>query len=80
MLYVDGIMGEEINVADKKLDSALTKKWDREYSEICGYIRDRLSLNLVHASILPVWGPHSGKPWQSRHMPADGLEALRLET
>ena len=39
-------MGKETNAAFKRLAALLSKKWDREYVAVCGYVRARLSLSL----------------------------------
>ena len=79
VFYMDGIMGEETKAKTNKLDAALYKKWDTEYSATCGYMKDYISLNMVCDFIFMVWGTHSGNPRRARHMTADGVEASRLD-
>jgi hypothetical protein len=38
---VDGCVGHETKQAERKLAGALAAKWDREYSEMVGYVRAR---------------------------------------
>ena len=80
MLSVDRVMGEETKAANKQLVDALSTKWDREYSEICGYIWAYLSLNLVQDFSLMMWGPWSGNPCREICMPEEGADVSRLET
>ena len=47
---VDGLRGNEAIAASKKLASRLSSKWNRTYSEVCGYVRSRLSLALARAA------------------------------
>ena len=52
---------------------------DREYSETFRYVRACLSLKLVRAFILLVWGARGGNPHKSRRMPAEVVEASILK-
>ena len=45
----DGCMGAEANAAAKLLATLLSAKWNRTYSEVCGYVRSRLSIALIHS-------------------------------
>jgi hypothetical protein len=47
---VDGLQGKEAAAASKRLASCLAAKWKRSYSEICGFVRSRLSIALVRSS------------------------------
>jgi hypothetical protein len=47
---VDGMRGPEAEAASKRLASHLAKKWHRAYSEVCGYIRSRLSMALARSA------------------------------
>jgi hypothetical protein len=47
---VDGLLGKEATAASKRLASSLAAKWKRSYSEICGYVRSRLSIALIRSS------------------------------
>jgi hypothetical protein len=47
---VDGLLGKEATAASKRLASCLAVKWKRSYSELCGYVRSRLSLALIRSS------------------------------
>lgn len=46
---VDGLMGAQATAATKRLASTLAFKWNRSYSEVCGYVRSRLSISLVRS-------------------------------
>ena len=39
-------MGRETQASVKRLVALLSNKWDREYEEIYGYVKARLSLSL----------------------------------
>ena len=47
---VDGLRGVEASAASKKLASLLAVKWHRSYSQVCGFVRSRMSLALVRAT------------------------------
>ena len=47
---VDGMEGEEVTAARKRLASRLAAKWNRQYSQVCGFVRSRLSFTLVRAA------------------------------
>jgi hypothetical protein len=47
---VDGLIGKEAKAASKRLASALAGKWKRSYSEVCGFVRSRLSIALIRSS------------------------------
>jgi hypothetical protein len=47
---IDGLLGKEATAASKRLASSLAAKWKRSYSEICGYVRSRISIALVRSS------------------------------
>ena len=53
---VDGLMGVECKAATQRLAAALSAKWRRPYSEMCGFVRSRLSLALVRATNLCIRG------------------------
>ena len=47
---MDGLRGEEAAVASKKLASLLAAKWKRNYSEVCSFVRSRLSIALARSA------------------------------
>ena len=47
---VDGLRGAEASAASKRLASLLAAKWHRTYSQVCGFVRSRLSIALVRAT------------------------------
>ena len=62
MVYsVDGIPGAEALAAHKRLDALLSYKLsyklNREYSEMCGFVRARMSLAIVRSNSLILRGP-----------------------
>ena len=46
----DGMQGVEAKAASQRLASLLATKWSRSYSEVCGYVRSRLSVALVRSA------------------------------
>jgi hypothetical protein len=47
---VDGMRGGEAQAASKRLASRLAAKWNRTYSEVCGFVRSRLSVALARST------------------------------
>ena len=53
MVYsADGIPGAEALAAQKRLAALLSYKLNREYSEMCGFVRARMSLDIVRSNSL----------------------------
>ena len=53
---VDGLQGAEAKAASRRLASRLSAKWKRQYSEVCGFVRSRLSMALVRTTSLCLRG------------------------
>ena len=53
---MDGLRGTETEAACKRLVSLLSKKWKRDYSEVCRFVRSRRSLALVRSASFCLWG------------------------
>ena len=47
---VDGLQGEEATAASRRVAASLAAKWKRSYSEVCGYVRSRLSIALIRSA------------------------------
>ena len=56
VFLVDGLQGGEASEATKRLASRLSAKWKRTYSEVCGFVRSRLSITLVRTTSLCLRG------------------------
>ena len=58
MVYsADGIPGAEALAAQKRLAALLSYKLKRGYSEMCGFVRSRMSLAIVSSNSLLLRGP-----------------------
>ena len=44
------MQGVEATAASRRLASSLASKWKRSYSEVCGFVRSRLSIALVRSA------------------------------
>ena len=67
MVYsADGIPGAEALAAQKRIATLLRYKLKREYSEMCGFVRARMSLAIVRSNNLLLRGPHDkgARIWQ----------------
>ena len=59
MVYsAERIPGAEALAAHKSLAALLSYKLKREYSEICGFVRARMSLAIVRSNSLLLCDPH----------------------
>ena len=50
VLSVDGMRANEATAATKRLAVLLSKKWKRQYSELCSFIRSRLAIALARST------------------------------
>ena len=67
MVYsADRILGAEALAAQKRLAALLSYKLKREYSEMCGFVRARMSLAIVRSNSLLLRGPlkKGARVWQ----------------
>jgi hypothetical protein len=53
---VDGMRGQEASAASKRLACLLSSKWNRTYSEVCHFVRSRLSIALVRSTSMCLRG------------------------
>jgi hypothetical protein len=53
---VDGLLGREAQTFAKRLAAKLAKKWQRSYSQTCGYVNARLSIAIIRATHLCLRG------------------------
>ena len=53
---VDGLRGAEANAASKRLAALLSGKWRRTYSQVCGFVRSRLSIALARSASMCLRG------------------------
>ena len=58
---VQGVPGEETRAAEKRLAGHLAHRWKREYSEMCGYVRARMSLATARANTLLLRGARDSR-------------------
>ena len=79
MVYsVDGIPGSEALAAQKRLAALLSYKLKREYSEMCGFVRARMSLAIVRSNSLLLHGPRykGARIWQRPELTDGAVMAL----
>ena len=80
MVYsADGITGAEESAATNRLAALLSYKLNQEYSEMCGFVRTRMSLEIVRYNSLLLLGPweKGARIWQRPEL-MDGLVMERL--
>ena len=79
MVYsADGIPGAEELAAQKRLAVLLSYKLKQEYSEMCGFVRARMSLAIVRSNSLILRGPHDkgARIWQQPELTDGAVMAL----
>jgi hypothetical protein len=47
VVSINGLLGKESQTLLKKLSALLAEKWEKLYSEICGYVNARMSIAMV---------------------------------
>ena len=62
----DGVHGAEALASQNRLAALLSYKLKQEYSEICGFVKARVSLAIVRSNILLLRGPcdKGARIWQ----------------
>jgi len=52
----DGLIGKEGKTVLKRLSALIAEKWDKPYSEVCGYVNAKMSIAIVRATHLCLRG------------------------
>ena len=47
---VDGLLGVEFEASLKRLAAKVARKWESPYSQVCGYLRARVSISLIRSA------------------------------
>ena len=76
LLYA--IPGAEALAAQMRLATLLSYKLKREYSEMCGFVRARMSLSIVRSNSLLIRGPHDkgARIWQQPELTDGAVRSL----
>jgi hypothetical protein len=53
---VDGMLGREAKTFAQRLAAMLANRWEKSYSQVCGYVNSRLSISIVRATHLCMRG------------------------
>ena len=69
VVSTDGLFSKEAKMVLKRLALMLTEKWGKPYSEVCGYVNDRMSIAIVRATHLCVRGLRIPTSKMSRRLP-----------
>ena len=74
----DGIPVEDALATQKRLTALLIYKLKREYSEICGFVREMISLAIVRSNSLLLRGSQDkeARIWQRPELTDGALMAL----
>ena len=82
MVYsADRIPGAEALAAQKKLAALLRYKLKRKYSEMCGFLRARMSLAIVRSNDLLLHIPRDkgARIWQRPELTDGAVMALQVQ-
>ena len=69
VVSTDGLMGREANYVTKRLAAILAERWNRPYSQVCGFVKARLNIAIVRATHLCIRGSRIPASKISRHIP-----------
>jgi hypothetical protein len=50
VVSTDGLLGKEAKILLRKLSAMLAEKWEKPYSEVCGYVNARMSIAIFRAT------------------------------
>ena len=56
VVSADGLLGREASFLLQRLSALLAEKWGKSYSEVCGFVRARMSIAVVRATHLCLRG------------------------
>jgi hypothetical protein len=56
VVSVDGLLGKEAEVFLNRLAGKISEKWGKPYSEVCGFVRARMSIAIIRATHLCLRG------------------------
>jgi hypothetical protein len=56
VVSTDSLLGEEAKILLKKLSTRLAEKWEKPYSEVCGFVNARMSIAIVRVTHLCLRG------------------------
>ena len=79
VMSVDGMLGNEAKSLLKAIAMKLSKKWERPYSVVCGFIKSRLSFAIARATHLTIRGSRVISKKMSRPLIQDGSALLPRE-
>ena len=60
----DGMAAKESRAFEKRVAALLSAKWNRSYSEMCGWVRSRMCLAVVRSNSQKLRGSQTRKAWR----------------
>jgi hypothetical protein len=69
MASTDGLLGKESRTLPSKPSALLAEKWEKPYSEICGYVNARMSIAIVPSTHLCLRGSRISTSQMSNRRP-----------
>ncbi len=78
VVSTDGLLGKEAKTLLRKLSALIAAKWDKPYSQVCGYVNARMSIAIVRATHLCLRGSRIPTGRMSRRPQWEGAAGLSL--
>ena len=50
VVSTDGLLGKEAKTLLKRIAVLLSEKWEKPYSEVCGFVRARINMAIITSS------------------------------
>ena len=69
VVSADGLLGKEAKTLLRQLSSRLAEKYEKAYSQVCGFVMARMSIAIVRATHLCLRGSRIPTRAMSRHQP-----------
>ena len=78
VVSTDGLLGKEAKTLLRKLSALLAEKWEKPYSQVCGFVNARMSIAIVRATHLCLRGSRTPTSRMSRRPQWEGRAGLSL--
>ena len=73
---VDGMACKEATAYEKRIASLLASKWERQYSEMVGFVRSKMSISLIRSNTMMMRGSRSSKRFVGAIQSSAEFEAI----
>ena len=73
---IDGLACKEATAYEKRIASLLASKWERQYSEMVGFVRSKMSISLIRSNTMMMQGSRSSKRFVGAIQSSAEFEAI----